>query len=42
VSEIVRGEAAAGGLRGYPPCTPANLKAGWVWHSWPVRHPVFL
>ena len=39
--EIVRGETAVNSLRGYPPCIPANLKAGWVWHSWPVRHPVF-
>lgn len=30
-SENVRGEAAANGLRGYPPCIPANLKAGRVW-----------
>ena len=30
-SEIMRGEAAANGLRVYPPCVPANLKAGRVW-----------
>ena len=42
LSETVKGETAADGLRGYPPCTPANLKAGRVWQSRPVRHPVFL
>lgn len=31
VSEIVKGEAAADGLRGYSPCAPANLKAERVW-----------
>ena len=41
VSEIVRDEAAAGGLRGYPPCIPANLKAGRVWQSWAVWYPDF-
>ena len=32
-SETVRGETAANGLLGYPPCIPANLKAGRVCHS---------
>lgn len=32
--ETVRGEAAAGGLWGYPPCAPANLKAGRVSDGW--------
>ena len=41
VSEIVRGEAAAGSLWGYPPCAPENLKAERVCQIWPVRHPVF-
>ena len=41
-SEIVRGEAAANGLRGYPPCIPTNLQAGRVWQSRFVWHPVFL
>ena len=30
-SETVRGGATANGSRGYPPCAPANLKAGRVW-----------
>ena len=42
LSETVKGETAANGLRGYTPCTPANLKAGRAWQSWPVRHPGFL